>query len=111
MATFRKRNGRWQSQVRIKGHKPVSKTFTRKAEAETWARIIESEIERGTFVNRAEAEATALSDVLERYGREVSPDKACCKSDLSRMKTLKRHPGTPNKLNRTHSDSYLSDII
>jgi len=43
MATYRKRNGRWQTQVRIKGYQPVSKTFTRKAEAETWARIIESE--------------------------------------------------------------------
>ena len=93
MATFRKRKGRWQTQVRIKGHKAVSKTFTRKAVAETWARIIESEIERGVFVNRAEAEATALSDVLDRYGRDVAPSKACYKTDLYRIKLLKRHLG------------------
>ncbi len=91
MAAFRKRNGRWQTQVRIKGNKPVSKTFTRKADARAWARIVESEIERGVFVNRAEAEATALSDVLDRYGREVSPSKVCYKTDLSRIKHFKRH--------------------
>jgi hypothetical protein len=93
MATIRKRNGRWQTQVRIKGHKPVSKTFTRKAEADTWTRIIESEIERGIFVDRAEAEATALSDVLDRYGREISPGKACCQTDLYRITLIKQHLG------------------
>ena len=108
MATFRKRNGRWQTQVRINGYQPVSKTFTRKADAVTWARSIESEIERGMFVNHAEAEATALSDVLDRYGREVSPSKACFKTDLYRINLLKQHLGHLSlaALNSAHLAEY-----
>ena len=38
MATIRKRNNKWQVQVRHLGHNQISKTFLRKQEAEQWAR-------------------------------------------------------------------------
>jgi len=59
-------------------------------------------------VNRAEAEATALSDVLDRYGREVSPSKACYKTDSYRITLLKKNLGhfSLAALNSAHLAEY-----
>ena len=47
MATIKKRDsGRWQAQVRRKGH-ALSETFALRADAEAWARRIEGEIDNG----------------------------------------------------------------
>ena len=37
MATFRKRNNRWQVQVRSRQHGSISKSFQKKADAQSWA--------------------------------------------------------------------------
>ncbi|AOL20336.1 MULTISPECIES: site-specific integrase [Xanthomonas] len=76
MASFRKRDEfQWQARVRRRGYPEQTKTFNTKAEAEAWARKIESEIDRGVFVSRTEAEATSLEEVLDRYEREVVASK------------------------------------
>jgi len=49
MATIRKRNGKYQVQVRTFGSSPISKTFTSKVLAEKWARKVQSEIEQGIY--------------------------------------------------------------
>ncbi len=73
MATIRKRgDSQWEAQVRKKGFNHVNKTFNTKTEAQNWARIIESEMVRGVFTDRSEAEATSLLEALDRYEREVS---------------------------------------
>lgn len=93
MATLRKRGDKWQVQVRRLGHKPTSKSFRLRSDAEAWARQIESEVERGVFIDRSSAERTLLKDVLRRYGEHVAPKKVCYKSDLARIKHLTRHLG------------------
>lgn len=80
MATFRKRSGPggqlvWQAQVIKKGYPPQYRTFDSRAEAGTWAKTIESEMERGVFVSHVEAENTTLAEALDRYEREVLPGK------------------------------------
>ena len=65
----------WQAHVRRRGHPAQVRTFDTKAEAEAWASVVESEIARGVFVCRAEAEGTSLSEALDRYAREVSSKK------------------------------------
>lgn len=55
--------------------------------------MIESEIERGVFVNRDEAERTTVADLLARYLRDVSPTKRSGKSDKGRVKTLTKRIG------------------
>lgn len=57
-------------------------------DAKRWATILESEMERGVFVSRTEAEATLVKDVLHRYATEVLPTKRSEQSDRSRIKTL-----------------------
>ena len=80
MATFRKRPGpggktAWQAQIIRRGYERQYRTFDTKAEAEAWAAIIESEIARGVFASRAEAEGTTVREALERYTREVVSGK------------------------------------
>lgn len=45
MATFNKRNGRWRAIVRKSGHPQQSKTFATKAQAQAWAKQVETAIE------------------------------------------------------------------
>ncbi|WP_298135566.1 site-specific integrase [Acidiferrobacter sp.] len=65
----------WQAHIRRRGYPTQVRTFDTKAEAEAWAAVIESEIARGVFVSRVEAEQTTLADALDRYRREVLPAK------------------------------------
>ncbi len=68
MASVRKRGDQqWEVRVRKRRHPVQCKTFTTKARAEAWATVVESEMERGVFVSRAEAETTTLTKALERY--------------------------------------------
>ena len=53
----------------------MARTFDLKTEAERWAKQVESEMDRGVFVSRAEAEATTLTEALERYAVEISAKK------------------------------------
>lgn len=76
MATLKQRDsGWWQAVIRRKGQPVQSQTFEKKADAETWARDIESKMDRGVFTDRSEAEATTLYAALERYEKEVSIHK------------------------------------
>ena len=80
MASFIPRKGPggkrvWQAHIRRRGYPAQVRTFDAKAEAEAWAATIESEIARGTFISRAEAEGTTLAEALGRYAVEVSSKK------------------------------------
>lgn len=94
MSTFRKLpSGSWNAQVRRKGEPPISKTFKTKALAEQWARSIENEMDRGLFLDRTPAERTTLAELLDRYAKEVLPDKKDQKPCLYRIKVVKKHLG------------------
>lgn len=89
MPTIRKKGeGQYHVQIRKRGYPTQTKTFTKEADAKRWATIIESEMERGVFVSRSEAEATLVRDVLQRFATEILPTKRSEQSDKSRIKTL-----------------------
>ncbi|MDR3383938.1 integrase [Cupriavidus basilensis] len=84
MASFRKRGElQWQARITRKGFPPQVKTLNTRADAEAWARQIEFEMDRGVFVSRTEAENTSLSEVLDRYEREILPGKKGASPELS----------------------------
>jgi integrase len=84
MASFRKRGPhQWEAQIRRRGFPAQSKTFNTKAEAEAWAQMIESEMARGVWISRGEAEATTLKDALDRYEREITPGKKSANGEKS----------------------------
>ena len=92
MAGFEQRkSGWWQAKIRRKGHPVQSKTFQTKSEAEAWARDIESKMDRGVFVDRAEAEATTLHAALTRYQREVTSKKKSWQREVARIKVWQEH--------------------
>ena len=76
MATFALRKGPsgrrvWQVLIRRRGYPQQTRTFDTKGQAEAWAATIESEMARGVFVSRAEAENTTLGEALNRYLTEI----------------------------------------
>ncbi|OCX67654.1 hypothetical protein A6M27_10665 [Acidithiobacillus thiooxidans] len=79
----------WQAIVRKKGYPSQSKTFRTKRDAEAWARLTESAMERGLWQNQSDADSTTLADALDRYGREVSSLKKSGKIELYRIGNLK----------------------
>ncbi|WP_186041035.1 site-specific integrase [Burkholderia gladioli] len=90
MATITKRGPyQWRAQVRRHGYPAQSKTFNMKAEAEAWAKMIESEMARGVWVSRSEAEATTLYEALKRYEEEISLAKKGSAQESSVIKTCK----------------------
>lgn len=74
MATFEQRkSGWWQAKIRRKGWPVQSKSFRTKVEAETWARGVESEIDRGVFQSSSDAERTTFGDLAKRFREEFAP--------------------------------------
>ncbi len=75
MATIKQRdNGKWQAKIRKRGAQE-SRVFDSYDDAVAWAAITESEIVRGVFIPREEAERTTLKSALERYLAEVTVGK------------------------------------
>lgn len=93
MATIRKRGPyQWEARIRKKGQPVQCKTFEVKKDAEDWAREIESEMSRGVFVSRREAENTTLGEALNRYAREITVLKKGAPQELLRIEAWKRRP-------------------
>ncbi|MHB1494366.1 MAG: site-specific integrase [Acidithiobacillus sp.] len=89
MATFQNRGNRqWRAMIRRKGQPAQSKTFDTKTEAEQWARLIESEMDRGIFVSRTEAENTTLHEALDRYLQEVTALKRGSAQEASHIHVI-----------------------
>ncbi|MCC2612751.1 tyrosine-type recombinase/integrase [Neorhizobium petrolearium] len=92
MATIRKLRGRWQAQVRRRGMKPRAKSFDSKAEAEKWARDLESQVDRfGMAPDTKILETTTLGELLERYQKEITPRKRGAVQEGQRIDVLRRH--------------------
>jgi integrase len=93
MSNIRQRGKRWQAQIRVKGCKSLSKTFITKREAQTWSYTIESELQRGLYIDRTLAENTLIKDVLHRYEIEVVPKLRSAVNVRSTLKHLYVHFG------------------
>lgn len=89
MAAIEQReSGWWQAKIRKRGWPSQSKTFPSRKDAEAWAAIIESEMVRGVFVSRSEAERNTLGDIIARYRSEVLPKKRGADRDEYRLRQL-----------------------
>ena len=94
MATFRKRGDfQWQVQIRRNGYPNLTKTFNTKYDAESWAREIESKLDRGIFIDYLPSQQTTLASAIKRYKTEVTPSKKGWRAELSKLKILEAHLG------------------
>ena len=90
MASITKRGPyQWTARVRKKGIS-TAKTFETKREAEAWAAVIESELVRGTFIDRSLAERMSFKEVIERYLCDVVPTHKGAESEALRLKKVLR---------------------
>ncbi|MGH1569854.1 tyrosine-type recombinase/integrase [Methylobacterium sp. P31] len=93
MATIRKRKGKFQAQVRLKGSDPVSRTFGTRSEAQRWARSVEAGIDDGSYSRRTGDRRTAsLGEILTRYQAEITPGKKCSNREKSIIRTVRNSP-------------------
>ena len=92
MASFRQRGGKWQARILRNGYPDQTKTFETKADAEKWARSVESEIDKGQFVSINEAQRTTLGNAIARYLVEVTPTMKGAAEDTIRLKAIMRKP-------------------
>jgi integrase len=88
--------------------RPVAKSFKTKHEASRFARLLESEIDRGVFVDRTEAQRSTLGELIDRYLAEVTPLKKSARREAQRMNALKKHFGavSPATLRSAHVAAY-----
>lgn len=92
MASFRQRNNKWQARIKRDGYPDQVKTFDLRSDAERWARSVESEMDKGIFVDTQEAQRTTLRELILRYVREVTPTMKSVTEDTIRLKAIARKP-------------------
>ena len=96
MAAIRKRVGSkgttYHVQIRRKGLKPLTKSFSNFMLAQQWARQTESALERSEYLDLTEAKTTFLSEILNRYSNEVavklkgwSQEQSRCRGQRERL--------------------------
>lgn len=119
MATIRRRKDskRFEVQIRRDGWPKIVRTFSSAADARAWASVIESEIERGVFIDRTEAEKNTLGDIFQRYLTEVSSQKKGHDVERYRLISLQRDPiakfkvaGLSGKLMAEWRDRRLKEV-
>jgi len=92
MANIRKRGDKWQVQVRRKGYGALTRSFHVLKDAETWARQMEVQADRGDLP----ASPTPLRDItlgqlVERYSDTVSPRKRSHTGERVVLNAFLRH--------------------
>ena len=87
MASFRKRNGLWQAQVRSVHAGATSKSFHRKSDAERWATQQEALMQTGQWAKNKPSDYS-LKDMMDRYLAEVTPSKRGKDAETRRLKRL-----------------------
>ncbi len=109
MATVRKRNGKWQAQVRRTGYPSRARNATTKPEAQRWIRDVEAELDAAETqpVTGARAGAklltsTTVVDLLTRYRARVTPRKRGHIPEINRPNAFLGQPRASLPLSARH---------
>jgi integrase len=93
MATIRKRDSKWQVQVRRSGHRGISRSFVLRKDAIAWAREMEVRADRSEFpVDTTELNRLTLADIVLRYRDTVSIRKRGYAVECIVLTAFLRHP-------------------
>lgn len=81
MATIEKRKGAdgatsYRVRIRKRGYPEYTETFTRKTDAEAWAKQVEADLQRGRFMPGNDARRRTFGEMADRYVTDVLPHKA-----------------------------------
>ena len=86
MATIRRRNYKYQVQVRKQNHKNISKTFNKLNSAKIWANHIENKLSLGDEF--LEKNKSSLREIIQKYMREITFYKKGKESETRRLNRL-----------------------
>jgi integrase len=87
MASIRKKNNRWQVQVRSRTYGSISKTFHKKADAEKWGIMQEALMQSGQWEKPSVCGLT-IGDMIEEYAKRVTPQKRGKDTEVRRLRRL-----------------------
>lgn len=91
MATIQKRGPyQWRALVRRRGYPVQSQTFEKQADAEKWARDVESQMDKSVFVDRSLADRETLKDVIDNYLRNETPKHKGAQAEELRLQKFTR---------------------
>ncbi|MGE5523150.1 MAG: site-specific integrase [Rhodospirillaceae bacterium] len=103
MATVRKRGKKWQARIQRRNWR-VAHSFITRADAERWAREVEIEIERGTYIkSSSQSDDVTLGDLIHRYATQVTPAKKSAVQEALRLKHWREHPLAARRANTIRS--------
>jgi len=100
MATFRKRNGRWNVRIRSNHHRTISKTFINKDDAIKYARETEAKIQRGLFEDLEQASQITLRELLIQYRDQETIKKREHGPELYKINKLCKHKISERRLSK-----------
>ena len=78
MASFRQRSNKWQARVSRDGYPDQVKTFGVRVDAERWARSVEAEMDKGSYiggVERGEHNISVMSLKKISTALEITPSE------------------------------------
>jgi len=100
MATFRKRNGRWNVRIRSNHHRTISKTFLQKDDAIKYARETEAKIQRGLFEDLEQASQITLRELLVQYRDQETLQKKNHGPEYYKINKLTKHKIADRRLSK-----------
>jgi len=110
MASITKRNGRYHVRIRKTGFPTQCNSFSLRKDAERWTREIERLNENGYQFGCSET----VSDLLDRYLKEITPQKRCAKIERYRIRKLQSSALasiTLDKLRPQHIATYRDERL
>ena len=90
MAAIGLHRGKYQVRIRRVGSPSISRTFSRKKDAEAWAVVTEQKMEKGDYEPDKALRFTRLGDLLECYSKEVTPTRRSQEIEVMRIEKMKR---------------------
>jgi integrase len=93
MATIRKRNGKFQVQIRRHNQLLASKTFHALRDAQRWARQTELEADKGELdIRSTDLQNITLAELARTYRDKITPRKKSAKAERYVLQAFLRHP-------------------
>lgn len=93
MATFQKRGSKWRAIVRRKGAPTLTRSFSKKSEAQRWALDTEQSILSGSYNEKREVEQITLGQVLEAHEAYAAQAGLQVQAMRSPFRILREHFG------------------
>ena len=104
MATYRKRNSKWQAIIRHKNIGTVTRSFKSKSHAIKWVHEQENIIEAGHY-GLLKPDSVLLGELLSRYYKEITQGKRSANTEERRLNRLIKDPISALTLDKLSSSA------